>query len=581
MMSEGFDEVDINVVGAHRPRRESPLAYMYKQRHSNNLRSSLALMNDNSYETLPMPDVKESPRAQNSPLSTKMSNTAQPNPVVVQRKVEYSPSKRLKKSREIRGQDLDDKLTNGDDDEDDELDDSVIMYDVPLSQSLVQLSENQKMVGSKKLMSFTSDTTRTSSIMSSGNSHDMNSDFELDVMNDDAMKLTMEFCKSDSVHVSQEYDARRHLLNQIEVANGIEDSHIPPSAMKQKLLASTRPSHLPPKPKVEAQRHLRQVERLKSQALKAELASEQARLKHIKELERLKSQDYLYWERKIIPNFEDMIEKSSTREVWWRSGVPNKYRKFVWVQLLAVKSASMLKTLPELRSKAQKLIDSNTPLVQKLSDELDKVFIDVGSFQTSLNQPLLQVLTMYYVQNDIKAPVKGLCSLASILLYNVQSVNETYLCLCGLLQRHVLKSLYAKDMDRFHKEAESFLRTFDRLNPRLSQHITRDLRLPPERYLVPLLQTMFANLLSLEMCSVIMDVYIFEGDSFLWRCILTLFDKIGYRLYGNESEISDVIGWDALRKLNDKNVDRELWVRYLDLGHPMDFLDSVRKILKK
>lgn len=567
-MTDDFDDVEIDSVPKMGQRRKgaSSLVYMHgaSKRPSDAMnRSSTSLMNNNSYEAFhertPVKTAMTSPVKQ-------LHNNTQSAPV----SLKDSPSKRLKRNRELTKQALD-HLADIDDSED-ELDDSVIIYDVPLSQSLVQLATHQRMAG-QQLRSFNSDTTRNSSLMSSRRSHDANSDFELDMMNDDAKRLTYEFAKSESVLAQQESAMRRHILSQLEKTKGIQDT-APHSELKQTYLSGTRPSHLPPKSKAETQRHSREVELLKAKAIKDEIKNEKRRLKEIENKVILRAQDLSTWQREIIPDFSERVKLSTTRELWWR-GVPQKLRKFVWVELLEMKS--MRPQLEELKKRSARLIKRDTEMIQKLRREVSAVFPDLGVFQEGQSEPLLQMLVMYTELDGNHA--KGLCFLAAVLLYNIETLDEAFLSLCGLLQRPVLRSLYTDDKESFSKQYESFIRTFERLDPRLSDHLNKALQMDPQTYLSPMLMTMFANLLDMEVSSSVMDVYIFEGDSFLWRCVLDIMDKIGYRLYGDEQEVLDVIGWNALKNLN-KQKDGN-WVRYMDVGDSMDFLQSVRQVIKK
>jgi hypothetical protein len=558
---DDFDDVEIDTVPQldHRPPAHSSLGYMYRVKRNGSKdsmkRSTTSLTNSDSYDTL---------NSHTRPTETLPVKQQVPIP-------RYSPSKKLKRNREIKKEDLEDMSTI--DNTDDELDDSIIIYNVPLSQSLVQLTTHQKMVG-QKLLSFNSDTTRNSSIMSYDHSHDINSDLELDVLSDDAKRLAYAFSQSESVLAAQESAMRRHFLSQMEKSPEIDES-IPQSDLKQKYLSGTRPAHLPPKPRSEALRHSREVEQLKANAIKMELKNEKKRLKEIEKKNDIKSKDLRTWEKEIIPNFQENIKLSSTRELWWR-GIPKQFRKWIWVELLEQKS--LRPKLEQLKQSSSEKIKLGSRQITMIQNEIETTFPDLGVFQNDLSGSLLQVLVMY---SELYQYEKGLCSLAAVLLYNIQSVEETFSSLCGLLNRHVLKSIYSNDMDSFRDEAASFLRTFAKLNPRLSDHLHKTLRLKPETYLTPLLKPAFTNLLNMEVSSAVLDVYLFEGDAFLWRCVLALFDKIGYRLYGDEQDVLDVIGWNAPRQLNKKKSELGYWYRYLDVGDEVDFLQNVRQVIKK
>lgn len=573
--TEDFDDVDINNI-SHTHRSHSskgPYGAKVVRPGTASLdtinRSSTSLLHttrDKNITTSPVHHKMSASTPDHSPQKQQKS-PQKPLPA----RPSYSPSKKLKLLRE-RKEPLDfSQLDNSDD----ELDESTIIYDVPLSQSLVQLAQNQKLV-TPKLMSIASDSTRHSSLMSYDHStNDANSDYELDILHDEALKLTCEFAQSKAVLASQQSAMRRHILSQLEKPQGIDQEDISQSGLKQKYVTNTRPTHLPPKDRTESLRHSREVEQMKERAIKEEIKQEKLRLKEIERREQIKLADLHTWEHVIIPDFNEQIKMSTTRELWWR-GVPTKLREYIWTELLKQKSIKP-GLLQSLRSRSRSLIRDNSSTVQKIKKDIKNVFPDLSSFQEgdALHNDLVFLLTMFAQHNKYDP---ALASLAAVLLFNIHSVDDSFRCLCGLLNRPLMKMLYSDSMERFNKESQSFLRTFHKRNARLAAHFDH-VGIEPETYLVPLLKPLFANLLSMENASSILDVYIFEGDAFLWRCVLGLFEKIEYKLYGNEDEIMDVIGWNASMKLNGGKVGT--WWKYLDVGDDIEFLDTIRLSLKK
>lgn len=573
---ECFDDVDIDDVGElsshNRANQHSSLSYLYKKNRSvlyigsndSINRSSSTLMNNNSHDNLgqrynnssvqlkPLPPMpKEQPNDSNSMVTIK------PN---------YSPSKKLHKRREIPKED---QYQMFDNDSDDDLDDTVLIYDVPLSQSLVQLTTHQKPI-QPRLHSLASDTTHTSSIMSSQYSLDSESDLDTALFTD-AKSIALEMSRSKSVLAIQESTMRRHLIANFDRPKSL-DSSLPASHLKEKFISGTRQTDLPPKDKLETAKHLKEFQDIKTKAIRNELKNEKETLKELEKRRKQKAQDLSSWQNFVIPDFKKQVQLAETRELWWR-GIPPKLRQFIWTEQIGIHLPS--EYLSNLKTKSLKLIDLQDDLVQTIDKDIRSIFPDMPIFQTSLYEKLQLILVMY---SQHKSYQRGLSTLAAVLLYNIGDFESTFACLLGLLQRTVMKLLYNNVKDQFNIEASSFLRTFQKKMPELYHHFQLKLKMEPWTYLEPLIKPIFSNHLPLEIVSSILDVYIFEGDSILWRCVLGLFKKIGYKLFGDEDEILDVIGWNALNKINKG---KSQWYKYLDVGDEVEFINTVREVLKK
>jgi len=622
--AEGFDDVDIDSLGELPSKQytsqNSSLSYLYKKNKSviqineSNNRSTTSLMNNNSHDQLPQrygsqkplpqqPNVaimnvsREEQKTSSTPQTVNTSSNAQQMIV----KPNYSPSKKLHKKRQIP---KDDEYQMYDNDSEDDLDDTILIYDVPLSQSLVQLTTHQKPIqhpppppppqqqqqssllspstSTARLHSLGSDTTHTSSIMSTSQ-YSLNSSIsenEETFSFIDPKTIGLEMSRSKSVLTIQESTMRRHLISNFDnLRPKSMDPNIPISEIKEKFLTPTRQFDLPPKSKNEAIKHLKEFQEIKTKAIKNEFKNEKFTLKEISKRKSQQLKDLNIWERKIIPNFHQQVQLSETRELWWR-GIPFKLRQFIWMEQIGVKLP--LNYFQNLKIKAQELLNlkndndnENDDFINQINQDIKTLFPDVLIFQTTKFKDLQLLIIIYSIHANYEP---NLNSLIAVLLYNINDLESTFSCLLGLLQRNVLKLLINKDIIGFNIESNSFLRTFAKKQPELYHHLNLNLKLSPYEYLEPLIKPIFSKHLSIDIVSCIIDVYIFEGDSILWRCILGLFKKIGFKLFGNKQEISNVIGWDALQKINKGEKE---WIRYLDVGDDVEFMNVVREVLKK
>ncbi|KAG9122134.1 hypothetical protein FRC07_001624 [Ceratobasidium sp. 392] len=101
-------------------------------------------------------------------------------------------------------------------------------------------------------------------------------------------------------------------------------------SMLEQVISKTRPTHLPPKNKVEDVKHLKDWEVMMEQSRLAE-----QRKKHEIEERRLAREraveDSIYiWRKEVVPNWREAVRKPHLRELWWR-GIPTKLRGQMWI----------------------------------------------------------------------------------------------------------------------------------------------------------------------------------------------------------------------------------------------------------
>ncbi|KAF2854631.1 hypothetical protein T440DRAFT_416047 [Plenodomus tracheiphilus IPT5] len=106
-----------------------------------------------------------------------------------------------------------------------------------------------------------------------------------------------------------------------------------PSAEKQKYLSRTRPSWLPPKDPKEEKKHLREYQRMlarieEAERLEAQRAQEEALARE--KASRIKAE---YWANLLLPNWKTEMTnpdlRATHRKMWW-NGIPPRLRGQVW-----------------------------------------------------------------------------------------------------------------------------------------------------------------------------------------------------------------------------------------------------------
>lgn len=110
-----------------------------------------------------------------------------------------------------------------------------------------------------------------------------------------------------------------------------------------------------------------------------------------------------------------------------------------------------------------------------------------------------------------------------MLLLNLSSPAAAFIALANVLNRSLPLSFYACDQGAKASAYNLVLQTLSHKSARLHQHLTNpDLGLDPNSYLCDMFTTFFTRHLSLDECTRLWDVYIFEGDAVLIRAAVAL-----------------------------------------------------------
>lgn len=120
------------------------------------------------------------------------------------------------------------------------------------------------------------------------------------------------------------------------------------------------------------------------------------------------------------------------------------------------------------------------------------------------------------------------------------SPAEAFVCLVNLVQKSFLRSFYSADSD----EVEAYYRVFDTLladyMPRVYANFSAQV-VRPSLYLFPWLSTLYTAFLPLDLATRIFDVFLLEGDSFVFRVAIVLLEILEPRLFNpNLDELSAV-----------------------------------------
>ncbi|KAK7465423.1 hypothetical protein VKT23_005401 [Stygiomarasmius scandens] len=310
-----------------------------------------------------------------------------------------------------------------------------------------------------------------------------------------------------------------------------------PSAL-ERFRSKTRPSFLPPKPRTEDDKHMRDWEAM--MALSRNAAEKRRKALHERRLAREKKiEDSLHlWEKEILPDWRVVHKNPKYRKVWWR-GIPTKLRATIWERAVGNPLALSKDNYRSCLSRAKRALTAGTfpAATLTLIDE------DIASTLPSLHifhhetgplyADLKDMLCAWVVARSDEGLgyTYGAAKIAAMFLINMPP-QQGFVVMRNLLERHCLRSFFGGDGAK--ADVDAYYRIFDTLladgMPKIYFNFKQH-QISPGAYLPDWLIPLFLDHLPFEACARIWDVIILEGDSFLYRAALGILAVLEPRLF--------------------------------------------------
>ncbi|GAA5967494.1 hypothetical protein JCM11641_000566 [Rhodosporidiobolus odoratus] len=311
----------------------------------------------------------------------------------------------------------------------------------------------------------------------------------------------------------------------------------------QRVVSMTRPRQLPPKPKEEEEKHLRELAEMRAASRAADLrrksAVEQRKVARAIALAVALPQ----WETSILPNWRvvqhEDAQGRALRRLWVDGTMPVRHRGRLWALAIGNGLAVPKSAFGVSQETAKRLEDEGRleEVRRAAEEDVEGTLPTLKLFQKGgvMHDELMELLLVWSVYEKSKPRYpKGLAYPAALLLVNMP-VAEAFVSLVNLVEKSFLRSFYAEAPD----EREAYYRTFDTLLadflPRVYNNFS-SLVLRPSLYLTPWLTTLFAAFLPLDLSTRIFDVFLLEGDSFPFRVALILLQILEPRLFNPNSD---------------------------------------------
>ncbi|XP_068207350.1 TBC1 domain family member 14-like [Palaemon carinicauda] len=307
------------------------------------------------------------------------------------------------------------------------------------------------------------------------------------------------------------------------------------------LIMENRPNSLPAKTAHEQLKHKLEYQQMVSAAKKKELREAKERKKAQANLQRQEEQlaaAVASWNNEFLPKWETMHTHKKCRELWWH-GLPSCVRGKVWkmaignelnitsqlYNIMVQRSMDKLVTLSECGSVA-----SQEDIISDPGDQegtIDLIHLDVSRtfphlciFQKGgpYHDPLHHILGAYACYRPDVGYVQGMSFLAATLLLNIDE-SDAFIAFSNLLNRPAHMAFFRVDQPMMCAYYETYEELLAVNLPSLAEHL-KNIGVTPDLYILDWLLTVFSRPLPIDAAVRIWDVYLRDGEEFLFRAAI-------------------------------------------------------------
>ncbi|CAL7943347.1 unnamed protein product [Xylocopa violacea] len=258
------------------------------------------------------------------------------------------------------------------------------------------------------------------------------------------------------------------------------------------------------------------TEAARKRELKEEKERKHQRELQLKEEERL-AEDSHTWNMHILPKFESVRNTKKVRELWWR-GLPPSVRGKVWK--LAIPNNLNITTHLYTICLDRAMLSPISETLAAIKLDVYRTFPTLCVFQEGgpLSNSLQGILAAYAVYRPDVGYVQGMSFVGAVLSLNMEP-PDAFTCFANLLNHPCHRAAFTlnqKQMDIYYKVYSSALA---HKLPKIFSHFTVA-GLSPDLYLLDWLYTIYAKAMPLDVACRIWDVFLRDGDEFLFRTAL-------------------------------------------------------------
>ena len=286
------------------------------------------------------------------------------------------------------------------------------------------------------------------------------------------------------------------------------------------LIQQCRPANLPAKSALEEENHRRQYNAILEAARKRELREERERRlqreMQLREEERL-AEDSQTWTVQVLPRFEAVRDTRRVRDLWWR-GLPPSIRGRVW-KLAIHNNLNVTEHLYQL-CLDRALANPHNEALAAIKLDVARTFPTLCVFQDGgpLSESLQGILAAYAVYRPDIGYVQGMSFIGAVLSLNMDA-PIAFMCFANLLNRPCHLAAFTLDQRRMSAYYKAYSSALANKLPKVYAHFLAA-GLSPDLYLLDWLYTIYAKAMPLDVACRIWDVFLRDGDEFLFRTAL-------------------------------------------------------------
>ncbi|CAH0394159.1 unnamed protein product [Bemisia tabaci] len=323
--------------------------------------------------------------------------------------------------------------------------------------------------------------------------------------------------------------------NSPNVAQGSR-SHENIVASSSALIQLDRPANLPAKSPSEQLKHKLEYEQMIQAAKKKELKEAKDRKRQLEA--QLKAEDELasatrFWTQEILPNWNQMCNTKKAQQLWWQ-GIPPCIRGRVWClaignqlgithqmyDIYAEKAQEKLKTANDRCNMNPLSRCDHESSVELITLDISRTFPHLCIFQEGgpYYKMLFSLLGAYVCYRPDLGYAQGMSFIAAVLILNMDAA-DAFICFANLLNRPCHTAFFQLDQLVMQAYYSAYNDLLSENLPKLHEHFI-NIGLSADFYLLDWVYTVFSKAMSLDLASRIWDVFLRDGEEFLFRTAL-------------------------------------------------------------
>lgn len=179
--------------------------------------------------------------------------------------------------------------------------------------------------------------------------------------------------------------------------------------------------------------------------------------------------------------------------------------------------------------------DKNEPVGFLIKLDVSRTFPHLGLFQESgpYHKSLSDILSAYVVYRPDLGYCQGMSFLAAMLLLNLDSVYAAFVAFANLLNNELLLTFYRLNECKMKAVYAYYDHQLKSLFPKLAQHFA-SVGLTSDLFFVYQVYTIFARSLPLECACRVWDIFLRDGNEFIFRASLGILSMYQEELLGLE-----------------------------------------------